>query len=186
MTRFAPLAMLLFTACATEQSAEPVTAAEAAVTSQAVQDTIVTMSATSSADLGVAAASYRGLDCAVVETDNLTFLMVTYNCTGPFATHGTLRLELTAPQTVQSTVDLTIGNVKIDGSATLEIPIDQTKPRTFDAQLTVAGPRRELDTEAHATFTVSGPCATINAQGSTSVGAAARTWTITNATACRR
>jgi hypothetical protein len=182
----APLATLLFAACASEQPAEPVTEAEAAVTSQAVEDTIVTVSAMNTTDLRLVAAGYRS-DCAVVETDDLTFVMVTYTCTGPLATHGTIRLELTAPQTVVSTGELAIGGVAIDGSATLTIPADPTKPRTFDGQLTVTGPRRELDAEAHATWIPSGnSCVTINGQGATSVGAASRTWVITNATACRR
>jgi hypothetical protein len=186
MIRFTPLTTLLFAACATEEPAEPVTEAEAAVTSQAVEDTIVEMSATSSTDLAITAAAYRAIACAVVETDDLTFVEVTYNCTGPFAAHGTIRLERTAPTTLVSTVELAFGGVSIDGSATLTLPVDAAKPRTFDAQLTVTGPRRELETEVHATWTRSGPCATINASGTTSVGSAARAWTITNATACRR
>jgi hypothetical protein len=200
MLRFAAAASvsLALAACANSpEEEEPVTAAEAAVTQSAVESTVLAFAPITSTDAATIAAQYQmqygdalhgatNLDgsCATVETNNLTFVQVTFACTGIFATTGTLRLEITSPTTVRATADLMIRSTKIDGVATLTVPAMSSAPRTLEADLVIDGPNRELTSSADASWVVIGKCVTLNANGTTSVGTASRSWQIANKTVC--
>jgi hypothetical protein len=174
---------------------DEITATESAAMSAATESTVVALSPITSANASAIAAAYTqaypqpmgadGGSCVTIETDNLTFVKATFACQGPFATTGTLQLAITSPTSVESTSDLTIGSVKIDGVHTLNVPTDPAQPRTFEGQLSIMGPRRELDSESQASWVVTGKCVTFSASGSVTVGAASKSFSITNKTACR-
>lgn len=197
MLRLAPFAVpVALVACASRsEPAEPISTAESAVTTASVESTVVAMSPITSADAATIAASYQamypqlnGVDggsCATVETDNRTFVRVTFACSGPLATTGELMLAITSLTTVEATANLTIGQTAIDGSVVVTIPASASTPRTLEGDLVIAGPERELDASASASWLVNGTCVTYSASGSVSVGTASKTFEITNRTACR-
>jgi hypothetical protein len=176
--------------------AEPISAIESAAMSAATESTIVALSPITSANASAIAAAYAqaypqptgadGGSCATIETDNLTFVKVTFACQGIFQTTGTLQLAITSPTSIETTSDLTIGSVKIDGVHTLNVPADPAATRTFEGQLSIMGPNRELDSESQASWTVAGNCVTFSASGSVSVGAASGSFTIANKTVCHQ
>jgi hypothetical protein len=185
-TRFASIASVLLAACATDSTNEPVSQQEAAITEQAVEDTVVTVSIASTSDLASLAASYRLNPCASVETNNTTFVTVTYaSCPGRLATTGTIHFELSSLQAMAATIDLTMGGVAIDGELAITLPIDPSKQRTFDGELVITGPRRELTVDATASWLVNGSCVTFDASGMVTASANQSSWEIIARTACR-
>jgi hypothetical protein len=153
-------------------SAEPISNQESAMTAQAVEGVVLTMAPITSTSPVTLAASYRaafgvgGVSCATVDTDDLTYVDVTFACTGPLATTGSIHLQLTSPTTLEATADLAVGGISIDSSVHVEIPATQSSPRTLDASLTIAGPHRMLSADATASWTASGSCVTYTASGS--------------------
>lgn len=194
MLRLAPLSLSLsLAACIADEagSAEPVSAQEAAVTSQAMEGVVVTMAPITSNNVLAIAASYRlsfqagGASCATVASDDLTFVTVTFACAGPLATSGTIHLELTSPTTFEATTDLTIGGVAIDGALEVSVPVSPAAPRTLDADLSIAGPRRALTAEGMASWSVTGACLTYSSSGSITAGSAAGSFEVDGRTVCR-
>lgn len=195
MLRLAPF--VLFVACTqpgTSPNPEPISPAETAAATSAVESAIVAISPINSTNAASIAASFQAMypqvaaadggSCVTIETNNLTFVTVTFACQGLFATTGTLHVEITSLTTVEAVADLTIGNVAIDGSVTLTVPASSTSPRTLDGDLVIAGPNRELVASANADWLVTGKCVTFNASGSVAVGSASKSFQITNRTAC--
>jgi hypothetical protein len=185
-TRFASIASVLLAACATDSTSEPVSEQEAAITEQAVEDTVVTVSIASTGDLASLAASFQLNSCATVETNNTTFVTVTFaSCPGRLATAGTIHFERTSLQAMSATIDLAVGGVAIAGELALALPLDASKPRTFDGQLVIEGPRRELTVDAAASWVVQGSCVTFDASGMVAASSHQRSWEIIARTACR-
>jgi hypothetical protein len=196
--RLAPLLALStsLVACATQgEEEEPVTLAEQNATTSAVEQTVSAMSPITSVNAQSIASAYQmayslrnaadGGSCATVETNGLTFVQVTFACTQQLLPiTGTLRLEITSTTTVEATADLKVANTDVDGHAKLTVPANAMAPRTLEANLVIAGPQRELSADADASWVVNGNCLTLNATGMTSVGAASRSWQITNKTIC--
>jgi hypothetical protein len=177
--RFASLALALplslsITACATddEPTGEPISSQESAMTQQAVEGTVVAMAPITSTSPTVIAASFRqsfglgGFGCATVATDDLSFVTVTFTCTGLLSTTGTLHVERVSPTTLEATAELTVGGVSLDGALTVTIPATPGAERSLDAELTIVGPRRTLAAEAAASWTQAGSCVTYSASGS--------------------
>ena len=194
LTRLAPIAFIAACNGGSAKPAEPVSPAEEAVATGAVEGTVVALAPINSTNVTTIAAQYQtdykfrqaadGGSCATVETNGVTYVQVTFACTGPLATTGTLRIEITSPTTVEATADLMIANTKIDGMAKLTIPASATTPRTYEADLVIQGPQRELDASADASWLVNGNCVTWSANGTVSVGAASKSFAITNKTSC--
>lgn len=178
MLRFVsvPLALSLsLAACADEaDNSDPITSQESAAATQAVEGVVVAMAPASGGSLAKIAAAYRasfgtgGLSCATVATDDLTFVSVTFTCTGPLATAGSIQLELTSATKLEASVDLAIGGVTLDGSFELNVPLDPTAQRSFHGELTIDGLQRTLSTEATASWTSNGACVTYSASGNIS------------------
>src|SRR5689334_3861123 len=125
MLRLVSLSLALpFAACVTDDasssSSDPISKEESAVTTQAVEGTVVAMAPVTSTSPATIAAAYKAAftagvaSCATVATDNLTYVNVTFACTGPLATSGSIHLQLTSPTTIEATSDLMIGGVAID------------------------------------------------------------------------
>jgi hypothetical protein len=194
LLRLAPFALGLV-ACANNQpTGEPISSAESAAATAAVESTVMAVAPVTSTDAASIAASYMAAypqalaadgSCVTIETNNLTFVKVTFACTGPFATTGTLEITITSPTTVEATADLTTVNTTINGSLLLTIPASQSAARTLDGDLVIAGPKRELDANATASWVVSGNCVTYSASGNVTVGSASKSYQISNKTACR-
>jgi hypothetical protein len=190
----AMLAIPLAIACnRTGSGDDNISDAETAATTAAVESTVVALSPVTSTDPQQIVAAYTSqytqdlalASCATVETDNRTFVKVTFACTGPLQTTGTLELAITSLSTVEATAALTIGAVAIDGSLVLTVPASAAEPRTLEGSLVIAGPRRELEADASAEWLVSGNCVTFSASGTVAVGEASKGFAITNRTACR-
>ncbi|HWO18152.1 MAG TPA: hypothetical protein VNO30_05230 [Kofleriaceae bacterium] len=190
-----PLSLSL-AACATddEPTGEPISSQESAMTQQAVEGTVVAMAPITSTSPALIAASFRqsfglgGFGCATVASDDLTFVSVTFSCTGLLSTTGTLRVERVSPTTLEATAELTVGNVSLDGQVTVTIPVTPGAERTLDAELTIAGPRRSLAAEASASWTANGACVTYSASGSVAAEgpqrSAAATFEVDGRTVC--
>jgi hypothetical protein len=174
--RLAPLSLSLsLVACATDDagsgSAEPISSQESAMTHQAVEGTVIAMAPITSNNPATIAAAYRasfgagGASCATVATDDLTFVTVTFACTGALATTGSLELRRTSPTTVEATADLAIGGVALDGSLEVTVPVAPSEERTFEGQITITGSRRTLTAGAAASWTSNGDCVTYSATG---------------------
>ncbi len=164
---------LSLVACASDGSGstEPISSQEAAMTNQAVEGAVIAMAPVTSNNLATIAAAYRasfstgGASCATVATDNLTFVTVTFACTGALATTGSIDLRLTSPTTFEAAAALTIGGVSIDGTLEVTVPPAPSEERTFEGQLTITGARRTLTADAAASWTASGECVTYSAAG---------------------
>jgi hypothetical protein len=189
---------LSLVACAAQESGsdDAVTAQESAATTQAVEGMVVAMAPADRGGPAAVAAAYHasfgadGLRCATIATDNLTFVDVTFACTGPLATTGTIRLELTSPTTFAATADLTVGGVEIAASLDLSVPLAPSAEGSFDGELVIAGPRRMLTADAHASWVVNGACVTYSSEGSIEAqgpaGSGSATFEVDARTVCRQ
>jgi hypothetical protein len=161
-------------------------AEESAVVTKAVEDTVEMLSLVNTTNLAVTALTFRLIPCATVETDQRTFVTVTYACTAPLKIEGTVHFEKSTPEQLISITDLMINNVSVDSATTLVIPTSPTQPRTFDGALVVVGPTRELDSVVSASWVISGRCMILDAAGFVSINSADHSWTITGKRICRR
>ena len=188
-------ASLSLVGCATEDSGEPITTQESAMASSAVEGMVMAMAPASGGNVVTIAAAYRasfgtgGLSCATVATDDLSYVTVTFACQGLLATSGTLRVELESPTQLKATADLTIGELSIDGSALLNVPVNPSAERTLEAELSIDGPRRTLTAEAEASWTANGSCVTYSSSGSVEAegprGSASGSFEVNARTVCR-
>lgn len=197
---YAPLFSLSLVACVAEDdgagSAEPISSQESALTEQAVEGTVLAMAPITSGSPAVVAAAYQasfgtgGLSCATVASDDLTYVTVTFACTGALATTGSVHLQLVSPTKLEATADLTIGGVAIDGSLSVTVPIDPAAERTFEGEISIEGSRRSLTAEAMASWKATGDCVTYDASGSIAAegphGSAAGSFEISGKTVCRK
>jgi hypothetical protein len=189
MLRFVP--GLVVAACTGSPAEPPITDAETAATTSAVESAVLALAPITVADAPTIAAQYAaaytpafaadGRGCATVQS-TATTVEVTFACV---ATTGTLRVEVTSPTTVMATAELTVARLKIDGAAELTVPRDPATPRTLAAELVISGRDRELVATGDASWVANGPCVTLNASGTVAVGDASKTWQIANKTACR-
>ena len=179
LLRLAPLSLSLsLVACVADGSgedtgaAEPVSSQEAAMTQGAVEGVVIAMAPVTSNNPSTVAAAYRasftagGASCATVATDNLTFVTVTFACSGALATSGSIHLELTSPTTFEATADLTIGGVAMDGTLQVTVPASSSAERSFEGEISITGPRRMLTAQAAASWTSTDTCVTYDATGS--------------------
>lgn len=184
-------------ACATQDDdTGPISAQESAATTEAVEGVVVAMAPATSGSPSSVAAAYRatygtgGAACATVATDDLTYVTITFSCTGPLATTGSIHLQLTSPTQLEATADLAIGGVSIDGALQLAVPLDPSAARSFQGEITIAGPRRMLTADTTASWTSSGACVTYSASGSVAASGPARagsaTFDVTSRTVCRQ
>lgn len=195
-----PLTLSLsLAACVADDSSssgDPISSQESAATTQAVEGVVVAMAPVAGGSPATIAAAYRqslgagGLSCATVATDDLTFVTVTFACTGPLATTGTIHLQLTSLTKLEATAELAIGGASIDGSFQVTVPVDPAAQRTFQGELSIEGPRRMLAADATASWTSSGACVTYSASGSVEaegpVRSGSATFQVTAKTACRQ
>jgi hypothetical protein len=174
LLRLAPLSLSLsLVACVAQDTAteEPITTQESTMATGAVEGTVVAMAPITSGGPASVAAAYRasfGLDgarCATVETDNLTFVTVTFACAGPLATTGSIHLELKSATTLEASADLSIGGTDVNGSLLVTIPAAPGAQGSFDGEISITGPRRTLTADASASWTVNGSCVTYSASG---------------------
>jgi len=195
-----PLALSLsLAACADQEgeTGEPISSQESAATTAAVEGVVVAMAPAGSGSLATIAASYRaafglgGLGCATVATDDLTFVTVSFSCTGLLATTGSIHLQLTSPTKLEATAELTIGGasgVSIDGAFEVNVPADPAAQRSFEGELTIEGPRRTLAADASASWTANGRCVTYSASGNIAAegprGSASATFDVDARTVC--
>jgi hypothetical protein len=177
-------------------SSEPISAQESAVATGAVEGAVVAMAPIASTSPASIAASYRAAfgagaaSCATVATDNLTYVTVTFACTGVLATTGSVHLQLTSPTTLEAMANLTVGGVEIDGELQLSVPASPSSQRTFEGSLSIVGPRRMLTADASASWIVNGSCLTYSASGNVAaegpVGKGSSTFEVTSRTICHQ
>jgi hypothetical protein len=169
LLRLAVLPLSLSLVACADEPAEPLSAAEAATTTAAVEGMVVTISPITGTDLAAIAASFQasfglgGLSCATVATNDTTFVDVTFDCNGLLATSGTLHVERTSATSLEATADLTIGGVAIDGALVVNVPASPTAERTFAGSLTIETPNRTLAADAEASWRKTGSCVTYSA-----------------------
>lgn len=180
------LTVLVAAACSADPPAEPLSAAESEVVTNAVSDTVEMVSVVGSTNIAVTAFTHRLIPCATVDTDNRTFVTVTYACTKPFAIEGTVHFERSTPEQLITVTDLLVNKVSIDSATTLVVPADPTARRTFDGAMVIAGPTRELDSVISASWVVSGRCIILDAAGFVLLNSVEHAFTITGKRICRR
>jgi hypothetical protein len=180
------LTVVVAAACTAEPPAEPLSAAESEVMTSAVSDTVEMVSLVGSTNIAVTALTHRLIPCATVDSDNRTFVTVTYACTRPFAIEGTIHFEKSTPEQLITVSDLLVNKVSIDSATTLVVPTDPTARRTFDGALVVVGPTRELDAVVSASWVVSGRCMVLDAAGFVLLNSVEHAFTITGKRICRR
>ncbi len=168
-----PLSLSLV-ACLAQESdpGEPISSQESALTEQAVEGMIVAMAPATSGNAATIAAEFSasfgtgGASCATVETDDLTFVTVTFACPGPLATTGSIHLQLASPAKLEATADLTINGVKLDAALELSASATTTGQGSFDGEISIEGTRRTLVADVSATWTRTDTCVTYSAAGS--------------------
>jgi hypothetical protein len=171
LLRLAVLPLSLSLVACADEPAEPLSAAESAATTAAVEGMVVAISPITGTDLTSIAASFQasfglgGLSCATVATNDTTFVDVTFNCTGLLSTSGALHIERVSPTSLEATAALTIGGIAINGALLVTVPASPTAERTFEGSLSIETPNRMLAAEAEASWRRVGPCVTYSASG---------------------
>jgi hypothetical protein len=172
LASFALALPLSLVACTDDDGAkDPISTQESALGTSAVEGVVVAMAPITSTSPALIAASFRQsfggmVSCAAVATDDVSFVTVTFSCTGLLAMTGTLHIERVSPTQLEATADLKVGEIEIEGSVAMTLPALPDSTRTLDAELSIVGPRRMLAAEATASWVTNGSCVTYSASGS--------------------